>query len=164
MPAPTFEDFAEDLEKRLDAARDACASGDDAAMKAAHADLAAFIAESDDALDGVIELDKVASSAMRDVTLARLDRSLVQNLSERSADVARLVKTFSKEASANLSAAGKLRLERVQAVMSSALTIVDQLKQLEATIDDTSADGAKLLAAVESAIAAVATVQKKLAG
>jgi hypothetical protein len=164
MPAKTFDDYAADLETRLDAARDACASGSQAKMKAAFADLADFIATSDDALHGVIELDDVASNAMRDVTLARLDQSLVRNLSDRSSDVARLVKTFSTQSADNLSEASKLRLERAKAVVTSAIGFVDQMKQLAASVDAATAEGKKLAQSIEDAIAAVAAVQKKLAG
>lgn len=164
MPPTTFDDFAADLEQRLEDARDACASGDQDEMKDAHASLAKFIAGSDDTVHGVIELDDVAADAMRDVTLARLDQSLVTELSKRSADVARLVKTFSTQSADNLSAASKLRLERAKAVVTTAIGFVDELKQLAAAVDDATADGAKLAKALQDAIAAVAAVQKRLAG
>lgn len=164
MAAKTFDDYAADLEERLEAARVACASGSQTKMKAAHADLADFIATSDDTLHGVIELDDVASDAMRDVTLARLDQSLVKNLSERSADVARLVKTFSEGSADILSEASKLRLERVKAVATTAIGFVDQMKQLAASVDAATAEGKKLAQSIEDAIEAVAAVQKKLAG
>lgn len=162
--AKTFEQYADDLEERLDGARDACAGGDLAAMKAAHADLADFIANSDDSIHGVIELDDVASNAMRDVTLARLDQSLVKDLSERSADVARLVKTFSTQSADNESAASKLRLERATAVVNTAIGFVDEMKQLAAAVDDGTAEGKKLVTMLKDAINAVATVQERLAG
>ena len=76
----TFEDYAAELETRLEKSREAILVADDARMKASHADLRAFIEDSDDRLHGVTELDDIASNAMRDVTLARLDQSLVKNL------------------------------------------------------------------------------------
>jgi hypothetical protein len=159
----TFDNLAVDLEKLVEQAREAILTGDDARMKSSHGDLAEFIADSDDQIPGVIELDNVASNTMRDVTLARLDQSLVKNLSERSADVARLVKTFSSQSSANNSAASALRLERAKALLDAGTTAVAELKKFADTVDTSTLDGKKLSKALNDAISAVLAVQKQIA-
>lgn len=159
----TFEQYAADLETLVGTAREAILAGDDTRMKAAHADMAAFIATSDDRLPGVIELDDIASHTMRDLTLARLDQSLVRNLSERSADIARLIKTIATQATVTNSAASALRLERAQALVAASTTAVDELKKFADIIDRSSSDGKKLVKAVSEAIAAVLAVQKQIA-
>ena len=111
----------------------------------------------------MIELDNVASATMQDVTLARLDRSLVKNLAERSADIARLIKTFTKQSATNHSAASTLRLERAKAVVEAAITTVDELKKFGDLVDGSTPDGKKLAKAISDAIAAVSAVQKQIA-
>ena len=159
----TFEEYASELEQLIEKARETILGGEQAKMKTAHRNLGAFIADSDDRLDGVSELDDVASHAMRDVTLARLNQSLVTNLSDRSGDIARLVKTFSTQASVNNSAASALRLERAKALLDASTTAVDELKKFAQTLDTTGTDGKKLAKTVQDAIAAVLAVQKQLA-
>lgn len=163
MSKKPFEEYAAELETLVDQAREAILSGDDARMKAAHPLLSAFTRNSDDLIHGVTELDAVAANAMRDVTLARLDRSLVQNLSARSAEISRLVKTFSTQSALNNSAASSLRLERVKAVLEAGTTAVAELKKLAEIIDTTTANGEKLGAALQEAIDAVVAVQKQIA-
>ena len=158
----TFEDYAAELETRLEKSREAILVADDARMKASHADLRAFIEDSDDRLHGVTELDDIASNAMRDVTLARLDQSLVKNLSERSAEIARLIKTISNQSASNNSAASALRLERAKALLDASTTAVDELKKFTDTVDASTNDGKKLAKALNEAIAAVLAVQKQI--
>ena len=160
----SFDTLAEELEKLLERARDTVLDGNNNAMKGSHRALADFIAETDDRISGVIELDTVASNAMRDVTLARLDQSLVKNLSDRSAEVAGLVKTFSNQAAVNNSEAAKLRLERVKAVLDAGTTVVAEFKKLADTVDTSNPDGKKLAKALNDAIGAVQDVHKSLAG
>lgn len=162
MPT-TFDDFATDLEKAVETAREAILAGNQARMKSAHSALADFIANSDDRIDGVIELDDIASKTMRDVTLARLDQALVQNLSERSAEIARLIKTISTQAASNSSAAATLRLERTKALLAASATAVDELKKFADTVDDSTADGKKLAKSLTDAIDAVLAVRKQIA-
>ena len=159
-----FDNYAAALEKIVEEAREAILANDNSAMKTAHNDLADFIADSDDRIDGVIELDDIASKAMRDLTLARLDQSLVKNLSERSADIARLVKTISSQSSTNNSTASALRLERAKALLDASTTAVDELNKFADIVDDSTADGKKLGKALDDAIAAVLAVQKQIAG
>ncbi|HKE02213.1 MAG TPA: hypothetical protein VKE69_14440 [Planctomycetota bacterium] len=161
--AKTFDDYASDLEVLLGGAHDAMAARDDALMKAAHGDLAAFIAESNDLVPGVIELDDVASHSMRDITLVRLGKALDEDLDATSADLARLVKQFSNQAAVNDSAAAALRLERVKAVTDAAITAVDEMKKLRDAVDETTPDGKKLVKALRDAIDAVVAVQKAVA-
>lgn len=163
MPEKNFDDYAAELEKLVDAAREAILSGDVGRMKAAHAALGDFTSNSDDLIHGIIELDGVASQAMRDVTLARLDQSLVQNLSARSADIARLVKTFSSQSAVNNSAASALRLERIQAVLEAGTSAVAELRKLAEIVDTATADGKKLAGTLQDAIDAVVAVQKQIA-
>jgi hypothetical protein len=158
-----FDRYATDLEALVEKAREAILASDEPRMKSVHTDLAAFIADSDDRIDGVSELDDIASNTMRDVTLARLDRSLVRNLSERSADIARLVKTISSQATANNSAAAAIRLERAKALLDAGTTAVDELKKFADIVDTSSADGRKLAKSLGDAIAAVVAVQKQIA-
>jgi hypothetical protein len=159
-----FDEYAADLEQLVEKAREAALATDDARMKAAHRDLAGFIADSDDRIAGVIELDDIASNAMRDVTLARLDQALIKNLSERSADIARLVKTFSNQAASRNSAAAAIRLERAKALIDASTTAVDELKKFAEIVDPSAADGKRLVKALNDAIAAVQAVQKQLPG
>ncbi len=161
--AKTFDQYAADLEKLMEKAREAVLASDDARMKASHGNLGTFIEDSDDRIAGVIELDDVASNAMRDVTLARLDRSLVQNLGERSADIARLVKTFSNQAAANNSAASALRLERAKTLLDAGTTAVDELKKFGDTVDKSNPDGRKLAKALNDAVSAMRDVQQQIA-
>ena len=159
----TFDNYAADLERLVGNAREAILAGDDTRMKAAHADMAAFIADSDDRIPGVIELDNIASNTIRDVTLARLDQSLVKNLSERSADIARLIKTISTQSTATNSAASALRLERAKALLDASTTAVDELKKFVDTVDGSTSDGQNLAKALNDAIVAVLAVQKQIA-
>jgi len=161
--ANTFDDYAADLEKLVGNAREAILAGNDARMKAAHAALAGFIGDSDDRIPGVIELDDIASDAMRDVTLGRLDQALVKNLSERSADIARLTKTISTQSAVNDTAASALRFERAKALLGAATTAVDELKKFADTIDTSTADGKKLAKTLSDAVDAVLAVQKQVA-
>ena len=158
-----FDRYAADLETLVENAREAILASDEPRMKSVHTDLAAFIADSDDRIDGVSELDDIASNTMRDVTLARLDQSLVRNLSERSADIARLVKTIASQSSANNSAAAAIRLERAKALLDAGTTAVDELKKFAAIVDTSSPDGKKLAKSLGDAIAAVIAVQKQIA-
>jgi hypothetical protein len=160
----SFDNLAEVLEKLLEGAREAVLGGKDNLMKASHRALGDFIAESDDRIPGVIELDNVASNAMRDVTLARLDQSLVKNLSDRSAEVAALVKAFTKQAAINSSEAAKVRLERVKAVLDAGTTVVAELRKLIDTVDTSNPDGKKLAKAITDAVDAVQDVHKSLTG
>lgn len=160
--AKTFEDYAEQLEKNLESARDAIIAGVDARMKACHAALRKFQEDSDDRITGVAELDEVAQNAMRDVTLARLDQSMVQNLSERSGEIANLIKRFSTQSAINSSAASALRLERVKALLDASTTAVDELKKFADTIDASTTDGKKLADALADAVSAVVKVQKQI--
>jgi hypothetical protein len=160
--AKTFETYAAELAKLIENAREAIIANDDGQMKACHRALGEFIASSSDTIVGVIELDNVASTAMRDLTLARLDRSLVGNLSERAADVARLVKAFRAGAAANASAASALRLERTKAVLDATTTAVDELKKLADVIDTADPDGRKLSKALADSIDAIVAVQRQL--
>jgi hypothetical protein len=157
-----FDNYAADLEKLVEQAREAILAGNDPRMKTTHSGLAAFITDSDDRIDGVSELDDIASHTMRDVTLARLDQSLVKNLSERSADIARLVKTISSQSSANNSAAAALRLERAKALLDAGTTAVDELKKFADIVDTSTPDGKKLAKSLGDAIAAVLSVQKQI--
>jgi len=158
-----FDTYAADLEKIVEDAREAILAGNDSGMKTAHTDLAGFITDSDDRIDGVSELDDIASNTMRDVTLARLDQSLVKNLSERSADIVRLVKTISSQSSSNNSTASALRLERAKALLDASTTAVDELKKFADIVDDSTSDGKKLGKALDDAITAVLAVQKQIA-
>ena len=160
----TFDDYADGLKTLMAQAREAILKDNDPAMKSAHNALGDFISDSDDNIHGVIELDDVASNAMRDVTLARLDQSLVKNLSERSADIERLIKTFSTQTAVNNSAASAIRLERVKAVIDASTTAVAELKKFADTVDTASPDGKKMAAALGDAIAAVLAVQKQIVG
>ena len=160
----TFDDYADDLKTLVTQAREAILNGDDAKMKSAHNALGDFISDSDDNIHGVIELDDVASNAMRDVTLARLDQSLVKNLSERSADIERLIKTFSTQTAVNNSAASAIKLERVKSLLDASTTAVSELKKFADTVDATNPDGKKIAQALSDAIAAVLAVQKQIAG
>jgi hypothetical protein len=159
----TFDDYASDLKGLIDEAREAILGGDQSAMKDAHGALGDFIANSDDTIHGVIELDNVASNTMQDVTLARLDQSLVKNLSARSADVERLIKTISGQSAVNNSAAASIRLERVKALLDAGTTAVNELKKFADTVDTSSASGDKLAKLLTDAIAAVTAVQKQIA-
>jgi hypothetical protein len=159
----TFDDYADDLKALVDQAREAILRGDQAAMKASHKKIGEFIAASDDTVDGVIELDDVASNTMQDVTLARLDQSLVKNLSKRSADIERLIKTISGQSTANNSAAATLRLQRAKALLDAGTTAVHELQKFAETVDTASPDGKKLAKALDDAITAVITVQKQIA-
>jgi len=158
----SFDTLGKEVERLLERARDAILGGKDGDMKASHRELADFIAGSDDRIPGVIELDTVATNAMRDVTLARLDQSLVKNLSDRSAEVAGLVKTFSNQAAVNNSEASKLRLERVKAVLDAGTTLVAEFNKLADGVDTSNPDGKKLAKALNDAIGAVQNVQKSL--
>ena len=159
----TFDDYADDLDDLIDKAREAILEGNLPAMKSAHQKLKEFSASSDDKIHGVIELDDVASSTMQDVTLARLDQSLVKNLSARSADIARLIKTFSDGSRVNNSAAASIRLERVKALLDAGTTAVTELKKFADSVDATDPEGKKLAKALADAIAAVVAVQKQIA-
>lgn len=159
----TFDNYAADLETLVENAREAILAGADTRMKASHTNLAAFIAGSDDRVPGIIELDTIASNAMRDITLARLDQSLVKNLSERSADIARLIKTISTQSTATNSAASALRLERAKALLDASTMAVDALKKFADTVDSATSDGNNLAKALNDAIAAVLAVQKQIA-
>jgi hypothetical protein len=159
----TFDDYASNLKTLIDSAREAILEGDQGKMKAAHQDLGSFIANSDDSLHGVIELDDIASNTMRDITLARLDNALVTNLSERSADVERLIKTISTQSATNNSAAAALRLERVKALLDAGTNVISELKKFADTVDTSDPDGKKLAKALSEAVAAVTAVQKQVA-
>ena len=158
----TFDDYADALKGLIDQAREAILSGDQPAMKAAHQRLGGFIADSDDTIHGVIELDEVASTTMQDVTLARLDQSLVKNLSKRSADIERLIKTISNQSAINNSAAAAIRLERVKAVLDAGTTVVNELQKFADTVDTSNPGGKKLAKCLDEAIAAVIAVQKQV--
>lgn len=161
--AKTFDDYAEKLKSLIDEARESILDGDQSAMKAAHGELGAFIADSDDTIPGVIELDDVASHTMQDVTLARLDQSLVKNLSKRSADIERLIKSISSQSAINNSAAAAIRLERVKSLLNAGTTMVSELQKFAETVDSSTVDGKKLAEALAEAISAVSAVQKKIA-
>lgn len=158
----TFDDYADALKTLVAQAREAIVAGNDDDLKSSHDELGTFIAESDDNVHGVIELDNVASNAMRDVTLARLDQSLGKNLSERSADIERLIKTFSTQSAVNNSAASAIKLERVKSLLDASTTAVSELKKFADTVDVSNADGKKLAKTLNDAIAAVLAVQKQV--
>lgn len=159
----TFDNYASDLKDLIDQAREDILKGDQPAMKAAHQQLGDFIANSDDTIHGVIELDDVASNTMQDVTLARLDQSLVKNLSIRSADIERLIKAISGQIKVNNSAAAAIRLERVKALLDAGTTAVNELQKFADLVDTASPDGKKLARALADAVAAVVAVQKQIA-
>ena len=85
-------------------------------------------------------------------------------MSERSADIERLIKTFSTQTAVNNSAASAIRLERVKAVIDASTTAVAELKKFADTVDTASPDGKKMAAALGDAIAAVLAVQKQIVG
>jgi len=164
MPAKTFEDYARELENLVEAAREAIVADDLERIKAAHGALASFQCTSDDLIHGVSELDDVAANAMRDLTLARLDKALVKNLSDRSSDIAGLIKKFSTQAAVNDSVASALRLERTKSLLTAGVNVVAELKKFSDFVDTTGSDGKKLARALQDAIDAVAAVQKQVAG
>ena len=160
----TFDDYAADLKALVAEASEAILADNDPDMKSAHDELEDFISASDDNVHGVIELDTVATSTMRDLALARLEQSLGSNVSDRSADIARLIKTFSTQASVNNSAASAIKLERVKALLDASTTAVSELKKFADTVDTSNPDGKKIAKALGDAVAAVLAVQKQIAG
>lgn len=158
----TFDEYADALKSLLAGAEAAAAAGDRAEMEAAREGLEAFVEDSDDTVDGVLELDEVASKARRDVVLSLLRGAMVDDLAARTPEVSALIKKFAGAAEVNDSKAAAIRLERIRKVTGAAITLVDELKKFSDLNDDSSADGRRLAAALKTAIDAVQNLQKKL--
>jgi hypothetical protein len=90
MQTDTLDTLTQQLQGILTDAQAAAAKNDEAAMGAAHAALADFLARSDDRIAGVRELDRIAADAMRDLTLARLGKALDTDLASRADQIAKL--------------------------------------------------------------------------
>ena len=152
----TFDNHSNDLKRLLAQAREAINSGTATKRKAADAALHDFIENSDNRKDGVDELDAVARTARNDLTLAELGDA-VAAITNRTSDVAALVKRFSNQAAFNTSAASVLRLERVNAVVIATTSSVQSIKGLIEAVDDSTPDGKKI---ADAAIAAVDSLNK----
>ena len=98
MPARTFDQLATELSTIIGKARDAAARADRTALSEQHGALAGFIERLDARIPGAIALGDVASAAMRDVTLARLDQAVGRALTLRSTEIARITRMFSEAA------------------------------------------------------------------
>lgn len=141
-------------------------NGDLAAIDAVFHAFEDFIVDSDDAVEGVAELDGVARQAMRDLVVSDVANN-VAAIASRTADVAELEKRFSTQAGLNNSTAAKLRLERVRAVLDSSTQTIASLRALADSLPSAKEGDAKKIAQqIDDAIATLtklgATVQLKL--
>ncbi len=152
----SFADWKNSLRELLEAARAAVSARDDRAVDDVFGDLENYIVASDDTIPGVAELDRVARQTMRDLVVEAVSRN-VQDIADRSADVAELEKRFSTQSAANTSIAAGLRLERVRAVLDSSTQTIASLRALADTLPTASdADAVKLEKQINEVIAALA--------
>ena len=152
----SFEDWKNSLRELLESARAAVAAGDERTADDVYRDLENYIIASDDTVDGVAELDRVARQTMRDLVVDAVSRN-VQDIADRTADVAQLGKRFLQQGAANTSIAAGLRLERVRAVLDSSTQTIASLRALADTLPTAnSADASKLEKQINDVIAALA--------
>lgn len=160
--AKSFDKCADELKGILADAEAAVAGGVRGPMLTARDALIAFVENSDNRVDGVTELDEVASTARRDVSLGLLGQGLVADIGSRTGEVASLVKRFSTQSATNTSAAATLRFERTRALSDAALVMMDELKKFGELADASTVDGRKLTKALQAAIEAIATVKQQV--
>ena len=94
MLARTIEQLGTELNAIIAGAKAAAERDDRAALAEAHAALGAFMERLDARTPGAIALGDVAAAVMRDVTLARLDRTLARGLALRRVEVDRITRMF----------------------------------------------------------------------
>lgn len=162
----TLDQYTQQLRRLLDDAKKAMQDGDTTAVDDAFSAFDAFIVDSDNAINGVAELDAVARQAMRDITVADISNN-VAAIASRTAEVAALQKRFSTIAGANNSIAANLRLEKVRDLLNSSTQTIASLRALAETLPTaTDADAKKIAQQIDDVIGGLsklgAAVQTKL--